>query len=75
METAFALAGQASPEAIDLYARCAANLRRLLELVGLQRRAKVVGPSLGDLIRQDQQAERDRLAHERATKQVIDADG
>ena len=37
--------------------------------------AKVVGPNLGDLIRQDQSAQRDRLAHERAAKQVIDADG
>ena len=75
MEAAFAVAGEASPEAIELYARCASNLRRLLESVGLQRRAKVVGPTLGDLIRQDQAAQRDRLAHERAAKQVIDADG
>jgi hypothetical protein len=46
METMFALAGEASPEAIDLYARCAANLRRLLESVsvGLQRRARDVTP-------------------------------
>ncbi len=42
METAFALAGEASPEAIDLYARCAANLRRLLESVGLERRQRDV---------------------------------
>jgi hypothetical protein len=52
METAFALAGEASPDAIDLYARCAANLRRLLESVGLQRRAKPIsGPSLGAILR------------------------
>jgi hypothetical protein len=50
METAFALAGEASPEAIDLYARCAANLRRLLESVGLQRRAKDITPSLGQYL-------------------------
>jgi hypothetical protein len=46
METMFALAGEASPEAIDLYARCAANLRRLLESVGLARRQRNVSPSL-----------------------------
>jgi hypothetical protein len=46
METMFALAGEASPEAIDLYARCAANLRRLLESVsaGLQRKPRDVTP-------------------------------
>lgn len=42
LETKFALAGQASPEELDIYARVAANLRRLLEAVGLQRRAKTV---------------------------------
>jgi hypothetical protein len=40
MEREFALAGEADAEAIDLYARVAGNLRRLLESVGLQRRAK-----------------------------------
>ncbi len=65
METAFALAGEASPAELDIYARVSANLRRLLESVGLERRAKTVGPSLGDLIRQDQEAQRQRLARER----------
>jgi hypothetical protein len=53
MEVKFALAGAASPEDIDLYARVAANLRRLLEAVGLQRRAKNIGPTLGELLRAD----------------------
>jgi hypothetical protein len=52
-EKRFALAGEASPEDLDLYSRIAANLRRLLESVGLQRRARAVGPSLGDLLRGD----------------------
>ena len=42
MELAFALAGEASPDEIDLYARAASNLRRLLEAVGLQRRPRQV---------------------------------
>jgi hypothetical protein len=42
MERQFALAGEADPAQLDLYARVAANLRRLLESVGLQRRAKDV---------------------------------
>jgi hypothetical protein len=52
MERQFALAGEANPEQLDLYARVAANLRRLLEAVGLQRRAREVGPSLSDILRQ-----------------------
>ena len=54
METAFALAGEADPETLDLYARIAGNLRRLLEAVGLQRRAKdISGPTLADIIKED----------------------
>ena len=52
LERQFALAGEADPAQLDLYARVAANMRRLLESVGLQRRARDVGPSLGDILRQ-----------------------
>jgi hypothetical protein len=44
MEQKFALAGQASPDVLDIYARVAANLRRLLEAVGLHRRCRDVTP-------------------------------
>jgi len=44
LEAKFATAGEASPDEIDLYARVAGNLRRLLEAVGLQRRARDVSP-------------------------------
>jgi hypothetical protein len=50
METVFALAGEASPEQIDLYQRSANSLRRLLEAVGLQRRARDVTPTLRQLL-------------------------
>jgi hypothetical protein len=53
LEAAFALAGEADPEALDLYGRTSGNLRRLLEAVGLQRRAKDCGPTLADIIRED----------------------
>ena len=46
LQQRFALAGEASGADIDLYARVAANLRRLLEAVGLQRRPREVAPSL-----------------------------
>jgi hypothetical protein len=44
LEKSFALAGEANPQQLDLYQRTAANLRRLLEAVGLQRRSKDVTP-------------------------------
>lgn len=49
MERQFALAGEASPEDLDIYQRVANSLRRLLEAVGLQRRAHPV-PSLADYL-------------------------
>jgi hypothetical protein len=51
MERQFALDEQASPDDLETYQRCANSLRRLLEAVGLQRRARDVGPSLGDVLR------------------------
>ena len=51
MEKDFALAGSASPASLDLYQRTANSLRRLLESVGLQRRAKDVTPSLHDYLK------------------------
>jgi hypothetical protein len=42
LERRFALAGQAAAQDLDLYQRTAGNLRRLLEAVGLQRRARPV---------------------------------
>lgn len=42
MEARFAAAGHADPGELDLYQRTAGNLRRLLEAIGLQRRAKPV---------------------------------
>jgi hypothetical protein len=42
LEARFAAAGEASADALDLYQRTSGNLRRLLETIGLQRRAKDV---------------------------------
>lgn len=52
MEGTFALAGEATPDALDLYQRTAGNLRRLLEAVGLQRRPRDVTPTVEAYIRQ-----------------------
>jgi hypothetical protein len=50
MEAVFAVAGEATPDALDLYSRTAGNLRRLLESVGLQRRARDITPDLSDYV-------------------------
>jgi hypothetical protein len=52
MERQFALAGEASAEALNIYQRGANSMRRLLESVGLQRRQRDVGPTLGEILRQ-----------------------
>jgi hypothetical protein len=44
LEARFATAGSASADDLDLYQRTANSLRRLLEAVGLQRRARDVTP-------------------------------
>jgi hypothetical protein len=51
LEVRFALAGEANADDLDLYQRTAGNLRRLLEAVGLQRRARDVTPSLAEYLR------------------------
>jgi hypothetical protein len=61
LERQFALAGEADPFTLDLYGRVAGNMRRLLESVGLERRAKDIGPSLSDILREDwQRGQRER---------------
>jgi hypothetical protein len=55
LEARFASAGEASERDLDLYIRAAGNLRRLLEAIGLQRRARDIGPTLGDLLRRELQ--------------------
>jgi hypothetical protein len=51
LETKFALAGEASAADLDIYARVAANMRRLLETVGIQRRPRDVTPSLAEYLK------------------------
>jgi hypothetical protein len=46
LEAKFAQAGEASREDLDMYSRVAGNLRRLLEAIGLGRRAVDVTPDL-----------------------------
>jgi hypothetical protein len=50
LEHQFAAAGEADPDMLDLYGRVAGNMRRLLESVGLGRRAKDVTPPLSEYL-------------------------
>jgi hypothetical protein len=52
LETRFAAAGSAEPDALQLYSTTANTLRRLLQTVGLQRRARDVTPTLQEYLRE-----------------------
>ena len=54
MESVFAQAGAADPEALDLYGRQAGTLKRILEGIGLRRRPKDVTPDLRSYLDQSQ---------------------
>ena len=56
LELRFAMAGEADAADIDLYQRTANSLRRLLEAVGFERRSRDVTPTLGQILREGQQA-------------------
>jgi hypothetical protein len=51
LESKFATAGGATPDGIAQYLAAANCLRRLLESIGLQRRAKDISPTLSDVFR------------------------
>lgn len=51
LEARFATAGQATATDLDLYIRASGNLRRLLEAVGLHRRARNVTPTVAEYLR------------------------
>lgn len=53
LEAVFAVAGESTPDQLDLYQRTANSLRRLLEAVGIERRPRLVGPSFGELLQAD----------------------
>jgi hypothetical protein len=52
LESKFALAGSATAEQLGLYSVVANTLRRLLQTVGLQRRARDVTPTLSEYLRE-----------------------
>lgn len=61
-ELQFAKAGEASDTAIEIYQRLSNTLRRLLETLGLQRRARdITPPNLNDYLRQRSRQTNDTL--------------
>jgi hypothetical protein len=58
-------------EQLDLYLRGSNNLRRLLEAIGLQRRARDVTPTLEDIA---EEIEAERNAQQRATAEQDDVE-
>jgi hypothetical protein len=62
LEVRFAKVGEASAADLEVYQRCSNSLRRLLEAIGLQRRPREVGPTLSDLLIEQQQRETNEVA-------------
>jgi hypothetical protein len=58
LEATFANAGEADANVLDQYARVAANLRRLLEAIGLRRRPKDISVPTFDEIAREIEAEK-----------------
>jgi hypothetical protein len=56
LETRFALAGGAEPSDLDLYQRTSANLRRLLECIGIDRVPRDI-TTLGDILSEGNRAD------------------
>lgn len=50
MEATFAMTGSATPEQLSLYSTVSNSLRRLLETIGLGRRAKDVTPTITEFL-------------------------
>jgi hypothetical protein len=69
LETKFALAGGADAGDLDLYQRASANLRRLLEAIGLDRQPRDITPSLQEYI--DSKAVDDRHRHRLARPEIV----
>jgi hypothetical protein len=57
LESRFAQSGQATADELDLYQRTASSLRRLLETIGLERRARDVTPTLSEYLSAKEAAE------------------
>ena len=56
MEMRFAMAEHgADPDELKTYQMCTNTMRRCLESLGLKRRAKTIGPTLGELLQRDHQ--------------------
>jgi hypothetical protein len=71
LEQQFALESAVDADTVDSYGRITGHLRRLFETLGLARRPKTVGMSLGDLMVED--ARRQRAAIENAVDDAVPA--
>jgi hypothetical protein len=63
-ETVFASVGYIDDNALAIYQSSTNTLRRTLESLGLQRRARDIGPTLSDILRADQQRQREILVEQ-----------
>ena len=62
-EVMFAQAGEIDDTALSIYASTTNSLHRVLAALGLKKRMRDVTPSLSDILRADQQHQRERQQH------------
>jgi hypothetical protein len=75
LEQQFALESSVDAETVVLYGQIVGHIRRLYETLGLQRRARPIGPSLSDLMIEDLDAQRrrdDAAQHRREIEDAVD---
>ena len=74
-EVLFARAAMIDDDALCVYNTTSHSMSKKYQILGLQRRARDVGPSLSDIIRQDQEAQRQRHAERRSDPDItVEAD-
>jgi hypothetical protein len=62
--------GEASALDLTRYQQATNSLLKILMALGLQKRARDISPTLGDIIRQDQERQRERLNEQRESEPV-----
>jgi hypothetical protein len=71
-ELYFAQTAKIDDTALAVYQSGVNTLRRTLESLGLKRCAKEIGPTLGQLLREDQERQRERLNEQRESAAAFD---
>ena len=73
-EVGFAQAEEIDDTSLAIYQTTSNSLLRIMSALGLQRRAREIGPTLSDILRQDQQRQREQRHVDDDASQVVDVE-